>query len=338
LIKYHTDKLSPSYTVIDYDYPTITLLHNDCGNIFTINNTTINNRLTTKSPVCTNCNPIQKTWSIEEKNIRDYISSMYSGLILENDRHIINPYELDIYLPDLKLAIEYNGSYWHSEDKVGKNYHKRKHQLCFDKGIRLIQIHDTDWMFKQDIVKSILKTIFGSNRIYARKCEVKKIDKKLAHTFIDSTHLQGFVIASHYYGLWYKGRLVQVMSFKKIKNGYEISRLCTELNTSVIGGANRLFKRFINDINPKYVLSYNNNDYFSGKVYEKLGFEFKGNTVGGYYYINGNLEILSRQQCQKHKLVSQGYDEKLTEVKIMESRGYYRIFNSGNGKYEYKKG
>lgn len=66
-----------------------------------------------------------------EKEIVNYIKSIYNGIVLENDKKIIHPYELDIYLPEINIAIEFNGTYWHSS-KCGKdkNYHLKKSKLC----------------------------------------------------------------------------------------------------------------------------------------------------------------------------------------------------------------
>lgn len=96
--------------------------------------------------------------------------------IVENSKSIISPQELDIYLPDYKLAIEYNGLYWHSEQAgLDKNYHIDKTMTCEEKGIRLIHVFSDDWEFKKEIVKSRLRSILGfnSNRIGARKCTIK---------------------------------------------------------------------------------------------------------------------------------------------------------------------
>lgn len=95
--------------------------------------------------------------SIEEKDITNFIQSLTSESIIENDRRVINPQELDIYVPNKNLAFEYNGMYWHSDLFKDKDYHQKKFLKCKEKGIRLIQINEYDWMNKQDIVKSIIK-------------------------------------------------------------------------------------------------------------------------------------------------------------------------------------
>lgn len=78
-----------------------------------------------------------------EQQIYDSILANYNGTILRRTKSIISPYELDIFLPDINLGIEFNGNYWHSmEAGQANNYHLMKSLLCRDKSIRLIHIYE----------------------------------------------------------------------------------------------------------------------------------------------------------------------------------------------------
>lgn len=79
--------------------------------------------------------------SIEDIIVQD-ISNIYNNTIIRNTRRVIKPLELDIYLPDLNLAIEFNGTYWHSNSRKDKDYHLKKSLLCREKNIRLIHIYE----------------------------------------------------------------------------------------------------------------------------------------------------------------------------------------------------
>ncbi|HDK25997.1 MAG TPA: hypothetical protein ENG48_02745, partial [Candidatus Atribacteria bacterium] len=98
---------------------------------------------------CPYCYPRYK--SIGEQSIGNFIKDLSIDYI-QNVKNIIPPLEIDIYIPEKKIAVEYNGLYWHSE-KAGKdkNYHLNKLKLCSEKDIRLIQIFEDEWLFKQDI-------------------------------------------------------------------------------------------------------------------------------------------------------------------------------------------
>jgi len=141
---------------------------------------------------CPNCYP--KYISSGEKELFKYISSVYNNKIICNSRNIIKPLELDIYIPDLKLAIEYNGIYYHSEKfNIDENYHLNKTLQCKNKNIRLIHIFEDEWVFKQDIVKSRLLHILKINkskRIHARKCNIKEIDSNLKNKFLNKFHMK----------------------------------------------------------------------------------------------------------------------------------------------------
>ena len=93
----------------------------------------------------------QLTTSQAEKEIVSYINLIYNGIIIENDRtQIINPktgnmLELDICLPELSKAIEYNGIYWHSNNYV-KYKDEQKQIQCKQKGIDLLVIEEQEWI------------------------------------------------------------------------------------------------------------------------------------------------------------------------------------------------
>ena len=81
-----------------------------------------------------------------------------------NNRNVISPNEIDIFLSYYKLAIEYDGLYWHSSSVVGENYNHNKTLKCLEKGIKLIHIFEDEWKLKTNIVKSILTHRLGKTK------------------------------------------------------------------------------------------------------------------------------------------------------------------------------
>ena len=112
------------------------------------------------------------------------------------------------------------------------------------------------------------------------------------------------------------------------KYDWELSRFCCKANCNVIGGASRLFKYFMDTYKPNSVISYSNIAHTRGNLYKMLGFTLHEITPPNYVWCNGH-ETLSRYQCQKHKLLEQGYKGN-SETEIMHNRGYYRIYDCGN--------
>lgn len=151
-----------------------------CESEFIINKNNLNDRLKHKNTVCTNCNKVGSMDSDSERMLYEFVKEIYNGLVLKNDRTILNGKELDIYLPDIKLAIEFNGIYWHSEIYKERDYHFNKSKLCNDKDITLIHIWEDDWINKEDLVKfNILNMINSYENIIIKEERSKKDQLKL---------------------------------------------------------------------------------------------------------------------------------------------------------------
>jgi len=320
------------------------------GHEFEISRELLKNRSKLNTTICTICNSIGSSKSGYEIQLMEFISQKIFTKIIKNGRLILNnEYELDIYLPELKLAFEFNGLYWHNEIKKENNYHLNKTELCESLGIQLIHIYEDDWLYKQEIIKSIILNKLNKtpNKIFARKTIIKEItDNKLVKEFLNNNHIQGFVGSKVKLGLFFNDELVSLMTFgnrrvamgKKTTNNdeYELLRFCNKLNTNVIGGASKLFKYFINNYKPIEITTYADRSISQGKLYETLGFNFIGKTNPNYYYIIDGIRH-HRFNYRKDLLVKQGYNINKTEHEIMIDRKIYRIYDSGNLKFIYKK-
>ena len=302
-----------------------------CNNIFEIDRT---NPQTIYCPYCH-----KQPYSKKEKEVVEWIQSIYSGNIIENDREILNGKELDIYIPDKKLAIEFDGNYWHSAKIKEKEYHQEKTLACIEKGIKLIHIFEYDWDFNQEIIKSIVKSAFGiyDKRIYARKCIAKEISTDDYKNFLDINHLQCSINSSIRYGLYHQNELVSVIGFGKSrfkKDEIELHRFCCKLNYHIPGAFSKLIKHSGID----NFITYVDLAHFTGDGYKKIGFKELSVTEPNYKWISDDGTIvLNRFQTQKHKLAKllKNYDKNLTEAENMELNCYFRIFDSGNLKLKY---
>jgi len=270
-----------------------------------------------------------------KKSIVDFIKSLNIMNIIENDYSILGTKELDIYLPDHKLAIEFNGLFWHSERaNKDKNYHINKTIECEKQGIHLIHIFEDEWLIKQDIVKSIIKANLKINDriIYGRKCEIEKI--KDCKDFLNNNHIQGNSAASIKYGLYYEDELVSVLTFGKSrfnkKYDWEILRFANLKNTKVIGSFAKLLKAFERENNGS-IITYSDRRYFNGSIYRNNGFNELDKTKPGYYYTDYKYRY-NRQKFMKHKLnkLLENFDPILTEWENMQLNGWDRIWDCGN--------
>lgn len=251
--------------------------------------------------------------------------------------------ELDIYLPDKNFAVEYHGLYYHSERNKYKSLrsiktqHELKYLLCRKEGVHLIQIFEDEWRDKRPIVESIIKNKLGisSNKIFARKCEIREVDKITQYKFFADNHISGGVLQiKKAFGLYYNNELVSCLSlrtpFTKNKKGkMEIARLASKLDTVVVGGFQRLLKAvesYCRAQNYEELLTYADCRFGTGGVYSKSGFIYDGHNGPNYFY--EQYGIREGRFAHRHKK-----DETGTERDQQNSKGWYAIYDAGNEVY-----
>lgn len=303
-------------------------------------------------PLCKESFNISKN----EKEIGLYLKKEYNMEIEENNRNILeNNQELDIYIPDKKIAIEFDGLHYHSELFKDKDYHINKTIECESKRIQLIHIFENEWKCQRNIVESRLSQILGKSKykLYARKCYIKQIPLDEERIFLEQNHLQGYIASQICYGLYYKhsnGKeyLVSLMSFGKVRKAlgavkfddWELYRFCNKINFSIPGAASKLFKHFLNKFQPKKIISYANRRWSINNehnLYRQLRFEFDSYTEPNYFYING-YKLINRFNLRKDILVSKyGCPKEMSEHDFCYSQGWHRIYDCGNIKYIWKK-
>jgi hypothetical protein len=280
----------------------------------------------------------EKTSSNGEAELAEYISSL--TYCERNNRIILDGLELDIVINN-KVAIEYQGLYWHSynrpESKSERYRHYNKLELAKSRGISLIQIYENEWLDKKEIVKSMLKSKLGliGQRVFARNCRLDSLDESTAEDFFNNNHIHGHRRSARYIALELNGQIVCAASFSVIGGRCELIRFCNQLDMMVVGGLSRLLKH--SGFNKIFTYVDRRFSTFA-KSYLACGFSLVGITQPGYqYYKSGKL--FSRQSFQKSKLSKKlkSYDPILTEAQNMFNNGYRRIWNAGHYKMELDK-
>ena len=332
--------------VIKYDIGAdyLELKCSDCGNQYEIYHNLLNYRLSQNIKPCTVCNKVGDSNSIIERELINFIKELLPNVnIIEKDRELIKPFELDVLIPEHNLAIEFNGLYWHSDKFVKSDYHLSKTIACNKHGVRLIHIFEDEWVNKNNIVKGIIKTILGLNDkvIYARNTTIKEISNNDCKYFLNHNHIQGNVNSAIKLGLYSNDELVSVMTFGKLRKSlgskakdghYELLRFSNKLGYNVVGGFSKILKYFMLNFNPIEIISFSDKRYFTGNVYLKNGFEEKHSTKPNYYYIIKHRRE-NRFKYRKDVLVKDGYDNKMSESEIMKSRNINRIYDCGAVKW-----
>ena len=212
------------------------------------------------------------------------------------------------------------------------DYHLSKTEFAKENGYNCIHIFDwDDW-------NKIFYLLQDKREVYARKCEVKGIDKKVAKEFLEKYHLQGSTKQAEYtYGLYYEDELVEVMTFGKPRYNknyeYELLRLCTKPIVKVIGGASKLLKYFEEQVKPKSIVSYCDLSKFSGEVYNKLGFQLISRTLPNRHWYNPK----TKRHITDNLLRQRGFDQLhgadfgkgTSNEELMLEYGYVEIYDCG---------
>ncbi len=330
---------------------------------------TVYHRVKSVSPTgCPVCNPTGT--SRAEQEVCNIIKQLVPNhTVLTNDTSILSDrMELDVVVPDLHIAIEYNGMRWHSDlTNKPNNYHLKKSRLCHDKGYTLIHIWEDDWLDRKDIVIRMLATkLHAIDRLgdvcndatddmlstaYARKLVIKIVSSSDAKVFLRNNHIQGFVTASFHFGLYDdNNHLRALLSVRSPKNNarmkrndgeWEIQRYAT--CGHVPGGFTKLMNFAEQYIRQQgFVLttwiSFSDNSISEGNMYEKAGFVIGKVLPPDYKYV-GDYTKWRRQPKERFQrkcfrdnpnLV---WDESWTERQAAENNELYRIYDTGKIKW-----
>lgn len=284
--------------------------------------------------------------SSEELELCRFISDLGINNIVTNTRKILpSKKELDIFLPDYNIAIEYNGVYWHHEDvlHITRDYHYQKFKEAESIGIQLITVFSNFWHLKKPIVKQMLANKlkkYTGDVIYARKCTIKKISNTQSKQFLDQHHVQGYTPAQTNIALFDHKKIVAVMSFSSARTG--IGKRSSDIELvrfasagRVVGGASKLLK-FYQGENPfATIISYSDNEWSTGQLYQTLGFHLDREIKHSYWYLKPREHRLyHRFSFSKQKLVAQGHDPAMSESQITRSLGLLKVWDCGKRKWK----
>jgi len=282
---------------------------------------------------CPNC---REDISRPQLEIKTWLYSLGFDVI-DNDRSVLSGLELDIYVPAKRIAIEYNGGFWHSFDRLETTAQRKKHHnkasAAEDNNIVLLQVLDNEWNMRADIVKSMIQSRLGlSERIYARRCKMVVLSSDEARHFFNINHLCGNRNASFHYGLVCDNVIIAAISISKNGCGHELIRFANVIGHTVIGGLSKLICNAARELGIERLLSYADRRYSHlARGYTSCGFFHCGITKPGYMYWRNN-RYYSRLKFQKHKLagVLTKFDQSKTESENMFLNGYRRIWDAGH--------
>lgn len=233
------------------------------------------------------CNetPRDKTLECE---LFTFIKGLTTHDIIRHDRCVISPLELDIYIPELKIAFEFNGNYWHSFNFNGnKCYHYNKTLLCEKAGIRLVHIWEYEWVNEIEKVKSFIKNVLQCKKQDISTCKVNLITDSDYLDFTKKFGVENIKNASYFVGLFDENdNLLSVMTFiyDTLHVTWAIrSFVCSDVY--VKGAFEKLFEYFLQYKKPKKVLVDIDLAKSCQDVYIDNGFVVEKDLPSDYFWI-----------------------------------------------------
>ena len=289
----------------------------------------------------------------------DYTCLIYSGKLKGNDssynrsfaelldinnityerEFLLQKYSYDFKVGNTLIEIDptaTHNTYFspYGDNRIDVNYHRDKTKLAKDNGYSVIHI------FEWDDKNKVMQLLKNRVTIYARKCEIRMVSEVDTGNYLDIYHLQGTCRGQKIrLGLYYDNQLVSLMTFGKSRFNknceYELLRYCASHN--VVGGAEKLFKYFIDNYKPSSIVSYCDTSKFSGKVYDILGFKIDTvNAPSCHWY-----SMKERRHITDNLLRMQGYDRLFKEnhgkgtsnEELILARGYLPVYDCGQSTY-----
>lgn len=279
-------------------------------------------------------------YSVQEKNLTDYIADNWKGEIILHDRTVLRGLELDLLIPSKKLAFEYCGTFWHSEyNKPDKNYHFSKTARCAEVGIQLITIFSDEWLDRQSQIQSKIQYLLGNDPrevVYARHTTVEWISNDIAAALVNDHHIQKPSTNSFCsVGLIDRqGNVVATAMLKRHNQEILIDRYATSCR--VIGGFSKLLKYIRHHFPTHCVSTFADLKWSSGNLYVQSGMTLRSILRPDYRYVDARTGKTYHKFAFRHRYIKNkfdNYDPNLTEVQNCHNNHFYRIWNCGMHKY-----
>ena len=285
-----------------------------------------------------------------ELEIEQWIRS--HGIAVNEKRKMIEGHEVDIYMPEIKMGIEYDGMLYHTEEYgKGKKYHLEKTEVCERNGIGLIHVFEDEYKNKKQVVLSKIGRKTGCDsklpRIGARKCVVREISSDEAIEFMSIHSINGPSNSTIHIGGFYDGRLIAVMSFREEKDeSWEMTGFATNIILICQGMGGKLFKYFTRNYKPQMVVSYADRRWtvnYDNNLYTKIGFVIGRTIPPSYKYVGKGPKTYYRLNSYASKKESlMGMDRKgvlspnMSEEEMRLKLGLKKIWDCGLIEYIWK--
>lgn len=290
-------------------------------------------------PVCNRRGGTTKTVAY----LQQFIEAHGFAVVLEHSPEWLGRKSLDLFVPEAKLAIEFNGAWCHhsSPNSVSstakfarnRNAHHEKWKLCRDNGMTLLQIWDFKWDDRKHVYMSKILHYLGlDERVFARKCKLVEVTKTdVKHRYAEWSLEGGMQLpnAAQHYALEYNGQQVMWMTVgTKVREwGHqtELLRMVTLPGVTVVGGVSKMMS-----LCPKGTVMFTTND--SGSVLK----DGTQSSLRYWWYNPQTRDVVTRaaaSPAKRERLCGCKHGDGESEKAFMERHGWVQVWDSGLTKF-----
>lgn len=179
-----------------------------------------------------------------------------------------------------------------------------------EKGV--IYLYEDRWRTGGEFLRERILAHLGVYRkIFARKCDIRRIDAVTAAAFLECHHSYGTAKAKYKYGMFLGSELVAVSLFSSPRTiprdvqgrklplrSFEWVRYAGLSGSRISGGMSRMLAHFVADTAPDEVMTYADLEWSEGTVYARMGFQQAGLREPVTFWVNPST--FARERTAEH--------------------------------------
>jgi hypothetical protein len=271
----------------------------------------------------------------------EFVKSLAPDAVLGERTLLPRHAEIDVYVPSKKLAIEYDGLWWHGTERQEDKFRSQKKATnCVNAGLRFMVVYEDEWKQKQDTVKAMIRHRLGADDVSldARKLKVARVSSRLARKFFDANHLDGHTPAKITFGLFDGDVLVAAASLrrpfhKSHGNVFELARSCCLAGTSVRGWLGKLthvLARHAFCDGKESMITYVDHRVGEGNSYRAAGWKLEKQDTGYRFWWTDYVNRWDRFKYKADR--SRG----LTQQQVADEAGVVQLYGCSNSVWRFK--
>lgn len=282
------------------------------------------------------CRSCSSGTSKPEAEVREYIQGLIpTEEVIPNDRSIVSPKEIDIYIPSRSLAVEFNGVFTHSDYyKSREGVDARKAKSIRERGVKFHAVWEDDWRDRQEIVKSQLRRKLGiqDGKVFARKRIIREVGTDEARLFLDRYHIQGFPGSSRYVALVDTENIVDSLAAFTFYRSGEVVLDRYASRITVLGGLPKIVSYLEKTYVYDHLVTFADLQESDGDLYRTTGWDLDQELPPDYKYLVGGRY---REDKRKYRVENfrnnptLKYEEGATEAQLAAMNKLTRVYDYG---------